>query len=76
MKRETLSFPRKKAATKPLSLLGATQFALERAVKRIAALEKQCDGLAKFDKEKDIAISLMQVRMRRFEKRLYGGDSE
>ena len=76
MTRKTIEPWKKKKPRKALTPLTTTQFVLERVVKRVEALEKQCDGLAKLDKEKDIAISLMQVQLKRFEKKLYAGDVE
>ena len=85
---KTLSFPitkkkRKKlesiaARTKGINMseVRAFQFALEQVVKRIGALEKQCDGLAKLEKQKDIDINHIEVRLKRFEKRLYRKDEE
>jgi hypothetical protein len=54
----------------------ATQYALERAVKRIGALETQCDGLAKLDKQKDIIISHQAIQIKRLQERVEGMDSE
>jgi hypothetical protein len=56
--------------------LEATQFALERAVKRISALEKQCDGLAKLDKQKDIRINQLGLEMKRLREVVERRESE
>jgi hypothetical protein len=85
-RREILSFPvkKKKLGTvaerskgKPsLTPLSITQYAIERAVRRIEALEKQCDGLAKLDKAREIEINYLRLQMKRFEERIEGMDSE
>jgi hypothetical protein len=56
--------------------LDATQFALERAVKRIAALEKQADGLARLSKDQEIETNKLQLRIKRLEERERGRDYE
>jgi hypothetical protein len=59
-----------------LTSIEATQFALEQAVKRIVALEKQCDGLAKLDKEKDIRTNLQGLELKRLRERVERMDGE
>ena len=61
---------------KTLTPLETTQFALEQAIKRIAALEAQGDGLARLDKKKDIRINHLALKLRQLEERAYRGDSE
>jgi len=72
---------------KPLSALQVMNFALEQAVKRIVALEKQNDGLAKLNKAFEIRLNETDLKLSRFaerymerigrlEKRVTSGDPE
>ena len=59
-----------------LTSLRATQFALERAVKDIATLKTQFDGLAKLNKEMEIAINRLGLQLNRLRDRLERSDAE
>lgn len=56
--------------------LRATQFAQEEMAKDIAALKKQCDALAKLDKEKDIIINALMNQLKRLENRVNRSDAD
>jgi hypothetical protein len=49
--------------------LEATQFALEQSVKRVGALEKQNDGLAKLNKQLEIRVNETDLKLSRFAER-------
>lgn len=46
------------------------QFALEQAMKRIGALEKQADGLAFLDKQREIQANKDRIRIKHLERDL------
>jgi hypothetical protein len=54
---------------KPLSAMEVMNFALEQAVKRIAALEKQNDALAKLNKAFEIRLNGTDLKLSRFAER-------
>jgi hypothetical protein len=76
LKKQKLGTNASRAKGKSVTPLTSTQFALEQAVKRIVALEKQCDGLAKLDKQKDIDINFLRARLKRLEDRVTRRDRE
>ena len=77
-----------KHETKPYRVsLSSTQFALEQVMRRIAALEKQNDGLAKLNKDFEIRMNEAAIkqgrinerfleRLGRIERRVSSGDPE
>ena len=82
-RRETIVIPMPKTARNAdgikgrfIAALEATQFAVETAVKRIVALEKQNDGLAKLSKDQEIETSHLRLRVKRLEERERRRDDE
>jgi hypothetical protein len=76
LKKQKLGSNASRSKGKSVTPLSTTQFALEQAVKRIGALETQCDALAKLDKKKDIRINLLTIRLKRMEDRVMRRDAE
>ena len=76
VKKKKLGTIAERTKGKPLSAMEVTNFALEQAVKRIAALEKQTDGLAQLDKQKDIVLNGMALTIKRLRDRVERMDAE
>lgn len=60
----------KRAKSKRLTSQETTQFALEQAIKKISALEKQFDGLAKLDKQREIQANKDRIANRDLDRRV------
>jgi hypothetical protein len=59
-----------RAKGKRLTEVAGLQFALEQAMKRIGALEKQADGLALLDKQREIQANKDRLRIKDIERDL------